>query len=94
MPEPQQAPEPESVEINLPDGSKVTQGLPPVEVNYQVQMRCVVNGQIVSPSTALAILLAERDFWRKKAGEEHERAEGMGTQLADAKAELQHLRPE
>jgi len=85
-PTPEQKPEVETVDFHLPNGRVVRLALPPIEIDYNVQMRCVVNNRIVSPSVALAILMAERDFYK-------EAADRAMTELADAKEEIQHLQP-
>ena len=72
--------------VILPDGSNVTVPLPDISSTVNVQLRTVVNGQIVSPGFAMAVLAAERTYWRDKAGR-------LESQLGDAKAELQQLRP-
>ena len=85
-------PEIETVTFKLPDGQDMTVPLAQVTTDMQVQIRVVIDGKIVGPAVALAILQAERNWWQEKAQSEHRRVEDLDSKLGDARSELQQLR--
>ena len=64
-------------EVVRPDGRTVP--VPQVEIHIDVNMKTVLDGNMVTPQEAIARLMIERDYWKDRAGT-------FEAQLGDLKA--------
>ena len=70
-------------EVTRPDGRVVP--VPQVDIHVHIDLKTVLDGDIVTPQQAISRLMVERDYWKDRAGT-------FEAQLGDFKAEEQENR--